>query len=163
MKLLSVRVYSGRNIYSHWPVIRADVDLGKYVNIPTCDIENFNEKLLSILPGLKKHKCSKGYMNGFYERLERGTYLAHVMEHMALEIQNRLGYDLSFGKTRYLKNDTIYFMVFSYINDVAGYEAAKLAFDIIDSILNNKEIDVDHRLLYIKTKVAESELGPRLL
>jgi len=160
MKLLSIRVYSSRNVYSHWPVIRADVDLGKYVDIPTCDIDNFNEKLLSMLPGLKKHKCSKGYMNGFYERLETGTYLAHVMEHMALEIQNILGYDLKFGKTRYLKDDTVYYMVFSYINDVVGYESAKLAFDIIDSLLNNTEIDIDNRLLYIKTKSDESGLGP---
>jgi len=141
-------------------VIRADVDLGKYIDIPTCDIDNFNEKLLSMLPGLKKHKCSKGYMNGFYERLETGTYLAHVMEHMALEIQNILGYDLKFGKTRYLKDDTVYYMVFSYINDVVGYESAKLAFDIIDSLLNNTEIDIDNRLLYIKTKSDESGLGP---
>jgi len=141
-------------------VIRADVDLGKYMDIPTCDIDNFNEKLLSMLPGLKKHKCSKGYMNGFYERLETGTYLAHVMEHMALEIQNILGYDLKFGKTRYLKDDTVYYMVFSYINDVVGYESAKLAFDIIDSLLNNTEIDIDNRLLYIKTKSDESGLGP---
>jgi len=160
MKLLSIRVYSSKSIYSHWPVIRADVDLGKYVDIPTCNIDNFNEKLLSMLPGLKKHKCSKGYMNGFYERLETGTYLAHVMEHMALEIQNILGYDLKFGKTRYLKDDTVYYMVFSYINDVVGYESAKLAFDIIDSLLNNTEIDIDNRLLYIKTKSDESGLGP---
>lgn len=160
MKLLSIRVYSGRNIYSHWPVVRADVDLGKYVNIPTCDIDNFNEKLLSILPGLKEHKCSKGYINGFYERLERGTYLAHVMEHMAIEIQNILGYDLRFGKTRYLKDDTVYFMVYSYINEVVGYEAGKLAFDIIDSILNNNEIDIKSRLLYIQTMASEKGLGP---
>lgn len=160
MKLLNVRVYSGRNIYSHWPVVRADVDLGEYVDIPTCDIDNFNERLLSILPGLKKHKCSKGYENGFVERLETGTYLAHVMEHMALEIQNMLGYDLKFGKTRYLRDDTVYFMVFSYINQVVGYESALLAFDIIDSLLNKKEIDIEDRLLEIQRKAAENELGP---
>lgn len=160
MKLLSIRVYSGRNIYSHWPVVRADVDLGKYVDIPTCDIYGFNEKLLSILPGLKTHKCSKGYLNGFCERLETGTYLAHVMEHMALEIQNMLGYDLRFGKTRYLQNDTVYFMVFSSANDIVGYESAKLAFDIIDSLLNNTQIDIKKRLSYIETKSNESELGP---
>lgn len=160
MKLLSIRVYSGRNIYSHWPVVRADVDLGKYVDIPTCDIENFNDRLLSMLPGLKKHKCSKSYINGFYERLEIGTYLAHVMEHMALEIQNILGYDVKFGKTRYLRDDTVYFMVFSYINEIVGFESARLAFDIIDSLLNNKEIDINERLLYIQTRANENELGP---
>ena len=160
MKLLSIKVYSGRNIYSHWPVVRADVDLGKYVDIPSCDIANFNERLVSMLPGLKKHKCSTGYINGFYERLERGTYLAHIMEHMALEIQTMLGYDLKFGKTRYLKDDTVYFLVFSYANDIVGYESAKLAFDIIHSLLNNTEIDVSTRLLEIQAKASENELGP---
>ncbi|ABW19642.1 cyanophycin synthetase [Alkaliphilus oremlandii] len=160
MKLLSIKVYPGRNIYSHWPIVRVDVDLGRYVDIPTCDIEGFNERLLSILPGLKNHKCSKGYLNGFYERLESGTYLAHVMEHMAIEIQNILGYDLSFGKTRYLKNDTVYCLVFSYINPTVGYESATLAFDIIDSFLNNKSIDMGSRLLEIEKKSEEKELGP---
>lgn len=160
MKLLSIKVYSGRNIYSHWPVVRVDVDLGRYVDIPTCDIEGFNERLLSILPGLKNHKCSKGYLNGFYERLQRGTYLAHVMEHMAIEIQNVLGYDLRFGKTRYLKDDTVYCLVFSYINQTVGYESAKLAFDIIHSFLNNEPIDLGSRLLEIEKKSEEKELGP---
>lgn len=160
MKLLNVKVYSGRNIYSHWPVIRADIDLGEYVNIPTCDIENFNDRLLSILPGLKSHKCSKGYINGFSQRLKEGTYLAHVMEHMALEIQNMLGYDVKFGKARYLKDDTVYFIVLSYINEVVGYESVKLAFNIINSLLSNKELDIDKELREIENKSYEDELGP---
>lgn len=163
MKLLSIRVYPGRNIYSHWPIVRADVDLGKYVDIPTCDIDNFNDNLISMLPGLKSHKCSRGYINGFYERLQRGTYLAHTMEHIALEVQNLLGYDLKFGKTRYLKDDTVYFLVFSYINEIAGLESAKLAFNIIDSLLNNKAINIDKSLLHIKTKIDENRLGPSTL
>lgn len=163
MKLLSIKVYSGRNIYSHSPVIRAEVDLGKYVDIPTCEIDNFNERLLELLPGLKEHRCSKGYVNGFYERLYRGTYLAHVMEHMALEIQNKLGYDLKYGKTRYLRDETVYCIVFAHRNKVAGAQGAKLAFDIIDSLLNNRQIDIQDSLEKIKQMISRSELGPSTL
>ena len=53
MNLLNIVVYPGRNIYAHFPIVRAIVDLGKYVDIPTCDIEGFNEKLVNVLPGLK--------------------------------------------------------------------------------------------------------------
>lgn len=160
MKLIGVRVYPGRNIYSHWPVVRADVDIGRYVDIPTCDIGKFNEKLISILPGLKEHKCSRGYVNGFYERLKEGTYLAHVMEHIALEIQKLLGYDLKFGKTRYLRDQTIYYLVFSYIDQTAGYQSARLAFNIIKSILENRRINLDKELLDIREKIRARALGP---
>ncbi|ABR47435.1 cyanophycin synthetase [Alkaliphilus metalliredigens QYMF] len=160
MKLVSTRVYLGRNIYSHWPVVRIDVDLEKYVNIPTCDIEGFNEKLLTLLPGLREHKCSPGYEGGFVERLNRGTYLAHVLEHMALDIQNKLGYRVTFGKTRYLEGETIYCLVFTYEDPIAGLESGKLAFNIIDSLLNNKAIDLEQHLNGIQGLVSTSTLGP---
>ncbi|AOY76049.1 cyanophycin synthetase [Clostridium formicaceticum] len=160
MKLLRTKVYYGRNIYAHFPVIRVDIDLKNYVNIPTCDIEGFNEGLLAVLPGLKEHKCSIGTTGGFVKRLNRGTYLAHVMEHMTLEIQNLLGYDLKFGKARYLENDSVYYIVFSYENPTAGEEAALLAFDIIQSLLHKKSINFEKRLQQIKQKITSNTLGP---
>lgn len=160
MKLIDIRIYSGRNIYSHRPVIRIDIDLEKYVDIPTCDIDGFNEKLISLLPGLKKHKCCKGEEGGFCERLTRGTYLAHVLEHVSLEIQCMLGYDLSYGKARYLEKETIYYIVYSYENEIAGYEAGKLALDIIQSLLNHVKLDLSQRLIEIRNKIQVHSLGP---
>ncbi|WP_026478037.1 cyanophycin synthetase [Alkaliphilus transvaalensis] len=160
MNLKNIRVYSGRNIYSHWPVIRVDVDLGEYVDVPSCDLEGFNDKLLNLLPGLWKHKCSPGYEGGFCERLERGTYLAHILEHVALEIQIILGYDLRFGKARYLEDETVYCVVFSYENEVAGYEAAKLAFELLMSIIHKVDIDIENRISLIRNRIKEKQLGP---
>ncbi|AKL94138.1 cyanophycin synthetase CphA [Clostridium aceticum] len=160
MKLLRTKVYPGRNVYAHFPVVRADVDLQDYVNIPTCDIKGFNEELLKILPGLTQHKCSIGEVGGFVIRLNRGTYLAHVMEHMTLEIQKLLGYDLKFGKARYLENESVYYIVFSYENPTAGEEAAILAFDIIHALLHKETIDLEKGLQQIKDKIAVNELGP---
>ncbi|SET27100.1 cyanophycin synthetase [Natronincola peptidivorans] len=160
MNLVRTKVYSGRNIYAHFPIIRVDVDIEKYVDIPTCDIKNFNEKLLSLLPGLKEHKCSNGMKGGFVKRLQKGTYLAHVMEHTILEIQRLLGYDISFGKARYLENDTVYYIIYGYDHEIAGVESANLAFEVIQSILQNKEIALDQQLQQIKNAVVINELGP---
>lgn len=160
MNLVRTKVFSSRNVYAHFPVIRVDVDLEKYVDIPTCDIKNFNEELITLLPGLKQHKCSIGTKEGFMKRLERGTYLAHVMEHMTLEIQKLLGYDISFGKARYLENDTVYYIVYGYDNEVAGLESAKLAFEIIQCILYNDCINLQEEIEKIKSLIISNELGP---
>ena len=160
MKLNNIRVYQGRNIYSHWPVIRVDIDLEEYVDIPTCDIEGFNEALLALLPGLRKHKCGINRPGGFCERLERGTYIAHILEHVALELQGLLGHTVNYGKARYLEAETVYCVVYTYINEIAGAEAGRLAYDIINSILNNLRIDLQLRLEDIKDKMRVSSLGP---
>lgn len=160
MNLLRTKVFPARNVYAHFPVIRVDVDLEKYVEIPTCDIRNFNQGLITLLPGLKQHKCSVGTEGGFIKRLERGTYLAHVMEHITLEIQKMLGYDISFGKARYLENDTVYYLVYGYDNEIAGLESAKLAFEIIQCLLNNKCINLMERIEKIKKSIVSHELGP---
>lgn len=158
MNLVRIKAFPGRNIYAHFPVIKVELDLEGYVDIPTCDIEGFNEKLLVLLPGLYRHECG-GKENGFIGRLERGTYLAHVMEHIALEIQNLLGYDIGFGKTRYLEGDTIYGIVYGYIDEVAGFRSAKLAFDIIQSLICGDSIDLEEELRKIKIEINKEALG----
>ncbi|MCC5910706.1 MAG: cyanophycin synthetase [Clostridiaceae bacterium] len=159
MNLLNTRVYPNRNIYAHFPIIRIDVDIGKYVDIPTCDIEGFNEGLQSLLPGLQDHKCSIGTKGGFVKRLQRGTYLAHVLEHITLELQKLLGFNITFGKARYLKGDSIYYIIYRYHNKIAGLKAGELAFDIIKALLDHETIDLEERLNNIKEQMAAEELG----
>ena len=100
MEICEIKVYRGRNIYSHNKVIKLIVDLKDYYNIPTCKINDFNRNLLEYLPGLKAHRCSIGVPGGFVQRLKEGTYLAHVIEHCAIEILNNLNQDISFGRAR---------------------------------------------------------------
>lgn len=160
MKLINIRVYTGRNIYSHSPVVRMDVDVEQYLDIPSCDIKDFNERLLIQFPGLMEHKCSPGYEGGFVERLNRGTYLPHILEHVAIEIQKLLGFKVNYGKTRYLEKETVYTIVFSYYDETAGYEAGKLAYDILTGYLNNIIINLDERLQQIQDKIRCKQLGP---
>ncbi|HHY23265.1 MAG TPA: cyanophycin synthetase, partial [Clostridiaceae bacterium] len=87
MIIKQMQVYPGSNIYSHKPVIRMEIELGKLVDVPTNNIAGFNEQLIQLFLGLKEHKCSLGYAGGFIKRLYNGTYIAHVIEHLCLEMQ----------------------------------------------------------------------------
>ena len=100
MQINNIRVFAGKNIYSFKPVIRMEVDIGNLCEKPTCDMPGFNEYIVGLFPGLKKHCCSLGYEGGFMDRLKEGTYIGNVIEHLIIELQNSLGYDVSFGNTR---------------------------------------------------------------
>ena len=105
------KIFSGRNIYSQSPVMKMIVDIGKYGNIPTKDIPGFNEKLLEAFPGLRTNYCGLGYPGGFLDRLREGTYMAHVLEHIILEMLSMTGYDVSYGKTRTIEEPSIYYLL----------------------------------------------------
>ncbi|MDF2557151.1 MAG: cyanophycin synthetase [Bacillales bacterium] len=110
MEVLGITSFKGRNIYSHKPVMKMTIDITEN-NIYTKDIEGFNEKLLTAFPMLRKNTCGLGYEGGFLERLENGTYLGHVLEHVILDIQNTLGHNVKYGKTRLLKASQILALV----------------------------------------------------
>ena len=133
MKIKHVNIYHGRNIYSHRPCVQAEVDLEKYSDIPTCDIPNFNNLLLEYIPTLRDHSCSKGYRGGFVDRLYEGTYLAHVLEHICIELQNVLGYDVAFGKARQTEEERIYTIIYEYQNPIVAEEVLYLARDLINN------------------------------
>ena len=144
--IVSSHAYQGKNIYSYKPVVKLVVDLGRFADIPTKDIEGFNDAIQELLPGLKKHCCCKGYEGGFVERLKEGTYLAHVMEHIALEFQAKLGYDIRFGKTRETGKKGIYNVIYGYENEYAGLQSGKLAFEVIEGILAGELPEVNAKL-----------------
>ena len=103
MKILETRVYVGPSLYALFPVIRLTVDLGMLEEWPTGRLgPDFNDRLLEALPGLRQHGCSYGEPGGFVRRLteEDGTWLGHVLEHVAIELQNMAGLNVTFGKTR---------------------------------------------------------------
>jgi len=136
------------------------VDIGELYKSPTKDMGDFNDRLLTLFPGLGKHFCSKGYEGGFVERLKEGTYIAHVTEHLIIELQNLLGYEVNYGKTRVMEEPSLYYIVFEYKNRKCAIECARSAINIICNLVDNIEFDVDKILKNLKAIAVETELGP---
>ncbi len=139
MKIESTNVFVGPNMFARFPVIRHILNLGELEHWPTVRLgEEFMGPLLEILPGLHEHGCSYREPGGFVRRLreDEGTWLGHVMEHVALELQNVAGSDVTFGRTRSIDNKpALYNMVFQYKDATVGREASKLALDLLHSLL----------------------------
>ncbi|HHT65774.1 MAG TPA: cyanophycin synthetase [Clostridiales bacterium] len=160
MLIRELKAYNSRNIYSHQKVIKMIVDLEKWDNIPTNQIPKFNQRLLELLPGLAAHYCSLGYEGGFKRRLDEGTYLAHVIEHSALEILNQVGQPVSFGQARRIKNTSCYTIVFAQREEHAGLEAGKTAVQMVKAITTDTTFDITERLNRIQELSWKFGLGP---
>lgn len=139
MRVTSTNVYVGPNVYAHFPVIRHVLDLGELEEWPSARLgEAFIESLLSALPGLNEHGCSYREAGGFVRRLreDEGTWLGHVMEHVAIELQNVAGSPVTFGRTRSVDGQPgHYTMVFEYKDETVGREASRLALKLLHFLL----------------------------
>jgi cyanophycin synthetase len=138
MKITSTSVYVGPNIYALFPVIRHTLDLGALEEWPTGRLgPAFVDALLDRLPGLREHGCSYGEPGGFLRRMreEEGTWLGHVMEHAAIELQNMAGAQVTFGKTRTAGQPGLYHMVYEYEQPEVGLEAGQLALALLHHLL----------------------------
>ena len=162
MKIINSIVYNGRNIHSHKKCIQLDVDLEGYSEIPSKDIKDFNKNLVKMIPILKTHRCGIDEEGGFVKRLEEGTYLAHICEHIIIAIQNILGIDVAYGKAREVEGDK-YIIVYQYEYPKVGIEVAKLSVDIINSLIDNKKIGFNDRMNIIKSIIPEETIGPSAL
>ncbi len=138
MRILERSVYVGPSTYAHFPVIRLELDLGALEDWPTSRLGSaFVDALLDALPGLREHGCSYGEPGGFVRRLneDEGTWLGHVLEHVAIELQNVAGETVTFGKTRSAGIPGHYHVVYEYEQQDVGLEAGQLALTFIGSLL----------------------------
>ena len=138
MEILERSVYVGPSHYAHFPVIRLVLDLGALEAWPTRRLgDGFIDALLTALPGLREHGCSYGVPGGFVRRMteDEGTWLGHVLEHVAIELQNESGVKVTFGKTRGTDRPGVYDVVFEYEQEDVGLEAAEVALDLLHHLL----------------------------
>ncbi|MCI7443098.1 MAG: cyanophycin synthetase [Clostridium sp.] len=162
MKIKNQKIFEGRNVYSHKKCIRLDVDLCGYSDIPSKDIKGFNEGLLKMLPELKTHRCGIDEEGGFVKRLKEGTYLSHICEHIIIAIQNKLGIDVSYGKSREIKGD-FYYIIFQYEYKAVGIESARLSIDIINSLISGIKFDFYKRMKLLTEILNNEIIGPSTL
>ena len=148
MKIVSTNVYVGPNVFAHFRVIRHILELGELEKWPTGRLgDAYIEPLLETLPGLHEHGCSYREPGGFVRRLrdDEGTWLGHVMEHVAIELQNVAGSPVTYGRTRSIDGQPgRYNMVFEYKDESVGRESSALALKLLLSLLP-REISVDGR------------------
>ena len=140
MRILNRNVYVGPSQYAKFPVIRLELDLGALEQWPTARLgDAFIDGLVAALPGLAEHGCSYREPGGFIRRMREGegTWLGHVLEHVAIELQNVAGEDVTFGKTRSISDDRpgVYSVVYEYAQKEEGIAAGELALKLLDSLL----------------------------
>ncbi|WP_222565834.1 cyanophycin synthetase [Novilysobacter antarcticus] len=138
MRIRNRSVFLGPSLYAHFPVIRLELDLGVLEAWPTVRLgAGFIDGLVAALPGLDEHGCSYREPGGFVRRLREGegTWLGHVLEHVAIELQNVAGADVTFGKTRGTGEPGVYSVVYEYSQKDEGLEAGELAMRLLTSLL----------------------------
>ncbi|GIP23432.1 cyanophycin synthetase [Paenibacillus sp. J22TS3] len=162
MKINKIKYLSGPNLHSYKPTIWIELDLEDLEHKPSNMIPGFTHKLLTVLPSLKTHTCSKGYAGGFVERLEEGTWMGHILEHIALEIQHLAGIQVKRGKT--ITSETrpgIYYVTYDYREKESGIQAFYGAMEIVEAILEGKEhIDAEPLIAKTAQLYYENKLGP---
>ncbi len=143
MRVVETRVYRGPSPYGYRPVVRLTVDLEELEQYPSGELPNFNARLVELIPTLQEHGCSYGESGGFIRRLNEqnaagthGTWLGHVAEHVALEIQCLAGTPVSYGKTRSVPGQPgVYYVIYSYAEEQVGIDAGELALRLVRSLL----------------------------
>ena len=138
MRILERNVFVGPSLYAHFPVIKLELDLGEMEKWPTAKLGNdFVDGLVNALPGLHDHGCSYREPGGFVRRMKEneGTWLGHVLEHVAIELQNMAGEDVTFGKTRSTDKPGVYSVVYEYAQKDEGIAAGELALKLLTSLL----------------------------
>ncbi|MCW5915000.1 MAG: cyanophycin synthetase [Chitinophagaceae bacterium] len=162
MKIVNIRVLRGPNYWSirRPKLIQMTLDLEELEERPTNMIDGFRQKLEALLPGLYEHRCSEGVPGGFFKRVDEGTWMGHVIEHVALELQTLAGMDMGFGRTRGTGKKGEYFVIFDYMEEDVGVYAAKSAVRLVEHIINDTPYDLEKEIQEMREIREDTRLGP---
>jgi cyanophycin synthetase len=162
MKIREINAMRGPNYWSvrRHKLIVMVLDLEEMEELPSNKIDGFTDRLEKMFPSMYSHRCSVGTPGGFFQRVEEGTWMGHIIEHLALEIQTLAGMDTGFGRTRDYGERGVYNVVFSYIEETVGRYAAKAAVDICQALIDGKEYDLEADIQRMRELREAERLGP---
>jgi len=162
MKILDIKVLRGPNYWSvsRKKLIQMHINLEEMEQRPTNLIDGFLERLVHLFPTMQSHRCSVGTDGGFFERVKEGTWMGHVIEHIALELQTLAGMDCGFGRTRGTGKEGEYYVVFNYMEEDAGVYTARASFEIAQSLINNTESTLEVHIQNLREIRENTRLGP---
>ncbi len=150
---------------NYWSVrrhklIQMRLDLEELEQSPTNKIDGFSERLEKMFPSMFSHRCSEQVAGGFFMRVKDGTWMGHVIEHIALEIQTLAGMETGFGRTRSTSKEGVYNVVFSYMEEKAGVFAARSAVRIAEALIAGTDYDLGNDIQELREIREDERLGP---
>ncbi|QHI97851.1 cyanophycin synthetase [Xylophilus rhododendri] len=160
IRILDVRYLHGSNIWTYREVLEVRLDLGELEQFPSNTLPGLNQRLATWLPALIEHTCSPGERGGFLQRLEGGTWMGHVLEHVIIELLNLSGMPTTFGQTRETTVSGIYKMVFRAPDEAVARVALAQGHALLMAAINDKPFDVPAAVAAVRTQIDRSFLGP---
>ena len=160
MRILEMRALRGPNVWSQFATMYMRLDLEDFAERPTNTFPGFVDLVMKLLPSIYEHRCGVGRVGGFESRMREGTYLGHVIEHVAIELQCLAGMEVGFGKTRETSVPGVYHVVWRYRDERAGIESGQEAFRLVEALTQGKSLDIEPILQGLREIREESMLGP---
>ena len=160
IQILSVRHLRGPNVWTYRAAIEAWVDIGPLEDHPSNSLPGFNDRLQAWLPGMIEHRCSVGQRGGFFQRLLQGTWVGHIMEHVAIELQTMAGLEVGFGKARETHQRGIYKVVVRARQFDVAHASLVAARDLVMAAIHNTPYDVAATVDRLKAMADRLCLGP---
>jgi cyanophycin synthetase len=162
MKIISINAMRGPNYWSvrRHKLIVMVLDLEEMEELPSSKVDGFYDRLIEMFPSMYSHRCSVGEPGGFFQRVEEGTWMGHIIEHIALEIQTLAGMDTGFGRTRGYGEHGVYNVVFSYMEESVGRFAAKSAVGICEALIKGEDYDLSDDIQEMRELREADRLGP---
>ncbi|NYT62955.1 cyanophycin synthetase [Alcaligenaceae bacterium] len=160
MEFIKMMYLRGPNIWAYRPVIEAWVDIGELEDFPSNKIPGFYERLSTWLPSLVEHRCSVGERGGFLQRLRQGTWPAHIMEHVTLELQNLAGMPGGLGRARETPVRGVYKVIVRAWHEPVTRAALYSARDLVMAAIENRPFDVDAAIEALRDLTEDLRLGP---
>jgi cyanophycin synthetase len=162
MKIIETKVMRGPNYWSikRKKLIVMKLDLEELEELPTNKIDGFGARLEALMPSLMQHRCSEGKEGGLFSRIKEGTWMGHVIEHIALELQTLAGMECGYGRTRGTGAKGVYNVVFNYMEEAVGLYAAKTSVKIAEHLIKGEAYDIDAEIRHMRELRESVRFGP---
>src|SRR5215212_6798309 len=160
LRVTRIRPLRGPNYWRLAPVIASDVQLGSLEAVTSADIPQFTERLLGYLPSLEEHPCTRGSAGGFVERLEEGTHVPHILEHVALELQTLAGSDVSFGRVVPSGDEGVWWVIVAYEEEDVGLQSVRDAVTLVRACMTGAKVDARRLVDDLEELYEHTRLGP---
>lgn len=162
MEIRNISAMKGPNYWSvrRHKLIVMVLDLQEMEQYPSDKIDGFYDRLTAMFPSMYEHRCSVGCEGGFFQRVKEGTWMGHIIEHIALEVQTLAGMDVGFGRTRGYGEEGVYNVVFAYKEENVGRYTAKISVDICEALIKGEAYDLADDIQRMREMREESRLGP---